>query len=117
MGMSIEECIKRIGDIRRNYDRWSGLGLTSNESEAFKTIIDTMRKYQLMQADYEARLRADIVAMLTEIQLEIEEHKMTSGVTNQGAWNECIACCSRVVQQKINALQESEDKEQEDDNT
>ena len=60
---------------------------------------------------YENRLKADMVAMLTEIQLEIEEHKMTSGVTNQGTWNECIACCSRLIQQKINALKaESEGK-------
>ena len=49
MKMSIAECIKRIGDMRRNYDRWSGLGLTPNESEAFKTAIDTMRKYQKIQ--------------------------------------------------------------------
>ena len=56
---------------------------------------------------YEARLKADMVAMLTEIQLEIEEHKMTSGVTNQGTWNECIACCSSVIQQKINSLKEN----------
>jgi hypothetical protein len=44
------------------------------------------------------------VAMLTDIQLDIEKHTMTSGVTNQGTWNECIACCSRVIQQKIDAL-------------
>ena len=50
MGMTIEECIKHIGDMRRNYDRWSGLGLTPNEAEAFKTIIDTMRKYQKIEA-------------------------------------------------------------------
>ena len=61
---------------------------------------------------YETRLKADMVAMLTEIQLEFEEHKMTSGVTNQGTWNECIACCSQIVQQKINSLKaESENKE------
>ena len=59
------------------------------------------------KADYENRLKADMVAMLTELQLEIEEHKMTSDVTNQGTWNECIACCSRVIQQKINSLKET----------
>ena len=34
---------------------------------------------------------------------------MTNGVTNQGTWNECIACCSRVVQQKIDKLKEVEE--------
>lgn len=58
------------------------------------------------KTDYETRLKADMVAMLTDLQLEIEEHTMTSGVTNQGTWNECIACCSRVIQQKIDALKE-----------
>lgn len=79
---------------------------------AFDIMLEeqTMRKYQLLQDNYEARLKSDMVAMLTDIQLEIEEHKMTSGVTNQGTWNECIACCSRLIQEKINALKaESEE--------
>ena len=49
MGMTIDEAIKRIGDIRKNYDRWSGLGLTPNEAETFKLIVDTMRKYQKIE--------------------------------------------------------------------
>lgn len=59
---------------------------------------------------YVARLKADMVAMLTEIQFDIEEHIMTNGVTNQDTWNECIACCSRVIQQKIDALKEDTDE-------
>ena len=47
--MTIDEAIKRFGDIRNNYDKWSGLGLTPNESEAFELAIDTMRKYQKIQ--------------------------------------------------------------------
>lgn len=46
----------------------------------------------------------EVIAILKELQLEIEKHTMTSGVTNQGTWNECIACCSRVIQHKINAI-------------
>ena len=49
MGMTIDEAIKRFGDIRNNYDNWSGLGLTPNESEAFKLAIETMHKYQQIQ--------------------------------------------------------------------
>ena len=44
------------------------------------------------------------IEVLTELKTEIEKHTMTSGVTNQGTWNECIACCSRVIQQKIDNL-------------
>lgn len=75
-------------------------------SEHNKTVptVEAISKDQ-----YEARLRADVVAMLTELQLEIEEHTMISGVTNQGIWNECIACCSRVIQQKIDKLKENKD--------
>lgn len=50
----------------------------------------------------------DVVDMLTELQLDIEKHTMTSGITNQGTWNECIACCSRVIQEKINSLKEKD---------
>jgi len=60
------------------------MGTTIDEYNAVKeyhacveTIIDRLWtesvKYQMMQADYETRLKADLVAMLTEIQLEIEE--------------------------------------------
>jgi hypothetical protein len=47
--MSIDEHIKRIGDIRSNYDRWSQLGLSPNEAKAFDVAIETMRKYQKIQ--------------------------------------------------------------------
>lgn len=44
MGITIDEHIKRMGDIRSNYDRWSGLGLTPNEAKEFDFAIDNMRK-------------------------------------------------------------------------
>ena len=44
-----------------------------NDFRAIETLVDCGKKYQLMQLEYNARLRADMVAMLTEIQLEIEE--------------------------------------------
>ena len=61
------------------------------------------------KADYEARLKADMVAMLTEIQLEIEEMKMQS-LTEKEIWNNAIGVCSDLIQQKINSLKESEDE-------
>ena len=97
MGMTIEEAIKRLGDVRRNYDKWSGLGLTPNESEAFRLAIDTMRKYQQLQTDYENRLKADMVAMLKDIRLEIMELDTPN---NGSAYMDCVD----IIQQKINAL-------------
>lgn len=62
-----------------------------------------------MQIEYTKRvIKQAKIEVLTELQMEIEEHKMTSGVTNQGTWNECIACCSRIVQQKIKVLGEED---------
>ena len=53
MSMTIEEAKEHlsqyIGDNRVDYD----------DLDAIEVAIDTMRKYQQIQADYEARLKAD----------------------------------------------------------
>ena len=36
-------------------------------------LADVSAKYRMMQSDYNARLKADLVAMLTEMQLQFEE--------------------------------------------
>lgn len=68
----------------------------------------------ILKADYETRLKADMVAMLTEIQLEIEEipivtrHGVTGTVMTAQGMRKKI---KENIQQKINALKaESEDK-------
>ena len=45
-----------------------------NEGGYFGTVIGELIE-AIPKAEYEARLKADLVAMLTEIQLEIEEHE------------------------------------------
>ena len=74
--------------------------LSGEDIESLEMAIDTMRKYQMMQADYETRLKADLVAMLTEIQLEIEE--MDSGCGWEGY--RPTAQVIGLIQQKINEL-------------
>ncbi len=65
-----------------------------------KSIIrNTPTVEAIPKADYEARLKADMVAMLTDIQLEIEELDTPN---NNGAYMEC----SEIIQQKIDALRE-----------
>ena len=109
MGMTIDEA-------RRHLDTWStthGSGITTDEQheQAKKIARDTMRKYQLMQVDYEARLKADMVAMLTEIQLEIEdlypEHQCSGELTG---FADAIETITPIIQQKIDKLTEENDE-------
>lgn len=82
---------------------------------SLETAIDTMCKYQQLQADYEVRLKADMIAMLTEIQLKIEEIRLDRPLFSRG--HECYGYedktakdmredCADVIQEKINALKE-----------
>ena len=67
--------------------------------------------------EYENRLKADLVAMLTEMQLEIEEEKQDTkhlhydDLERAESYNVGIDNCIDIIQQKINSLKsESEDK-------
>ena len=83
------------------------MGMTIEEK--FKVLTDEYAhlngKYAMMLAAYENRLKADLVAMLTEIQLEIEEVKTQSGFDE--AWDGAVKQCSDIIQQKINSLKEN----------
>ena len=74
--------------------------------------IEHLRKYRQLQNDYEARLKADMVAMLTEIQLEIEEVARcpyTECIGGDCPFQDCMIHKGRVVsliQSKINSLKE-----------
>jgi hypothetical protein len=56
---------------------------------------------------YEARLKADLVAMLTELQLEIEELEPLA--SDSIGFDMCVSMSSDIIQQKINALKEEDD--------
>ena len=85
----------------RDYDRYCALEVS----------IDTMRKYQMLQADYETRLKADMVAMLTDIQLEIEELDLKDSVSDyQKGAEETREYIADLLQQEIDSLKaESEE--------
>lgn len=108
MGMSIDEAHGILSN---------GLANAPSEHEwcvAFKVAIDTMRKYQLMQANYKNRLKADLVAMLTEIQTEIDEIPINADNSEPFKLGQASAYdkCENLIYQKINAIKaESEDKE------
>ena len=115
MGMTIDEVIKEL--------EWALANNTIEDVEsAFKYIlaihmaIDTMRKYQMMQADYEARLKADVVAMLTEIQLELDEMKITKvrsagfAPYSKDPFRRGVNCSKEIIQQKINSIKAEKEK-------
>lgn len=77
-------------------------------TQALDIAIDTARKCQMMQADYNARLKADLVAMLEDLQLDVKGQKFDVH-TDKDVWNDAIRVCSDLIQQKINELKENED--------
>lgn len=78
-------------------------------TQALDIAIDTARKYQMMQADYNARLKADLKAILVDLQLDVEGQKFDTHI-DKDVWNDAIRACSDLIQQKINSLKaEGED--------
>ncbi len=59
-------------------------------------------KGSIPKDQYENRLKADMVAILEELQLEIEEVKTQSGFDE--AWDGAVKQCSEIIKQKINLL-------------
>ena len=95
MGMSIDKTIEFFNGLECH---------TPQAKDARDVAIDTMRKYQMLQADYETRLKADMVAMLTEIQLEIEELQgKYSPYYDEASQHICY-----FIQQKIDSLKGKE---------
>ena len=83
---------------------------TPQAKDARDVAIDTMRKYQMLQADYKARLRDDMAAMLTEIQLECEENTVRWYVGRVDGKSDdvvLIDTLNEIIEQKINALKEN----------
>lgn len=117
MEMTIEQAEKLLDDLAtmeelfcKRADDASGYTRSGNESirtsnakkheqhaKEYRQILRYLAEYRLMQADYENRLKADMVAMLTELQLEIEKLDTPN---NNYAYMEC----SEIIQQKIDTL-------------
>lgn len=67
-----------------------------------------LREVEAIPKDqYETRLKADLVAMLTEIQLEIEEYK--EDTENYSDYNAGLRQGIYAIQQKIDKLEENKD--------
>jgi Zn ribbon nucleic-acid-binding protein len=93
-------------------DSSMGCGASDEDiDEALGVAIETMRKYQQLQADYENRLKADMVAMLTELQMEIEE--CVDGGEGSPEFEQGVTTARvqvvEIIQEKINELKENKD--------
>lgn len=102
MRMSIDEAIKRYNS-NAFYEKSDG---NLQGCLEFRQLAEWLEQYQELKDQYEARLKADMVAMLTELKTEIEKlEPMYMDMISPRQINE-------VIQQKINELKaESEDKE------
>ena len=132
MGMTIEQAEKLLDDLAtqeellcKRADDASGYTRSGNESirtsnaktheqhaKEYRQILRYLEEYRLMQADYENRLKADMVAMLTEIQLEIEElYPKARKTYRDGLISYCegVDDSREIIQQKIDALKEQTD--------
>ena len=69
-------------------------------------VLAIVREDYIHKADYENRLKADMVAMLTEIQLEIEKQRQDNPEFNiwKDGYNTANDIDCVIVQQKINSL-------------
>ena len=102
MGMTIEHVNKLLSVITATITEDDDCFTIEDENlqvfkEALLIAIDTMRKYQLMQADYENRLKADMVAMLDELDLKLYEQYDDTDLIK-------VKYVRQTIQQKINAL-------------
>ena len=80
-----------------------------NMIEALTLAKLAIKQYQMLKLDYNARLKDDMAAMLTELQLEIEdlypEHQCSGELTG---FADAIETITPIIQQKINALRGEE---------
>ena len=114
MKIDIDESIKELSKWRKdlNYDNGDYCYGDDTTKRSLDVAIDTMRKYQQLQTDYENRLKADMVAMLTEIQLEMEENTVRWYVGRVDGKSDDVVLMETIndiIQQKINTLKENED--------
>ena len=105
MGMTIEHVNKLLSIITVTITEDDDCFTIEDENlqvfkEALLIAIDTMRKYQQLQADYENRLKADMVAILEDLDLLIDEFDPGCG------WDGYIKKIDvhEIIQEKIDAL-------------
>ena len=86
--------------LSEEIDSW---GMNIYEPSDFTDAIDDAPTVEAIpKADYENRLNADMVAMLTDLYMEIEELDTPS----DDSYDAGIVDCEKLIQEKINSLKE-----------
>ena len=99
---------KEVLKILKRYEgRMNPTAYSSLEAD----VVNVPTVEAIPKADYENRLKADMVAMLTEIQLEIEELDSRAGYSGGGMPTFSTDYIRKkevneLIQQKINSLKE-----------
>jgi hypothetical protein len=93
----------RADVLREEVSSW---GMNDYEPSDFTDAIDDAPTVEAIPKDqYEARLKADMVAMLTELQTEIEELDLKDSFLDyQRGAEETREYIANLIQQKIDAL-------------
>lgn len=105
------DIINKYQKIEQIYQKWNEVNDFSYNQAMRKigeVVEDGTKKCRKFEADYEARLKADMVAMLSEIQLEIEEVSEVNDYDFR-IYKEGIDDCMKIIQAKINVLKGIED--------
>lgn len=93
MGMTIDEHIAQLIRVKHY--------AAPRHYETLDMAIDTMRKYQQLQADYENRIKADMAAMLEDLRLRADE---TQGHKYNSDFWEGFYTYDDIIRAEINAL-------------
>lgn len=105
---------KQEDEHEKNIDDYDILRDRFYEQSGFEccqqAIVNAQPVEAILKADYENRLKADMVAMLTEIQLEIEELCIDTPLSEcEEDMNRGIELAADAIQQKIDKLKEVEE--------
>ena len=93
MGMTIDEHIAQLIRVKHY--------AAPRHYETLDMAIDTMRKYQQLQADYENRIKADMAAMLKDLRLRADE---TQGHEYNSDFWDGFFTYDDIIRAEINAL-------------
>jgi hypothetical protein len=124
MGMTIDEVIHKLDFSISAYQKLINENVANGEvvgtgvrgtwtastplNKAYSDMIEALQISRGMIENYEQRLKSDLVAMLTEIQLEIEEKFNDRPFSyNHHQRTEFYRDIDEVIQQKINSLKEA----------
>ena len=94
--------------LREEVNSW---GMNDYEPSDFTDALDDSPTVEAIPKDqYETRLKADLEAILVEIQLEIEEKHREEEFMNDwnNGYNSCLVDGYNIIQQKIDKLKGEE---------